>query len=131
MSIENVVSVLKRTYGANAYEDGLCVNANVFFDGEGITFRVTAQEGHRTKIDTDKSFGEWFDYVTFGTENYLAEIEKVCQRFGVEWDEEKQVLSITFRRNEMTMTDAFFRMTQAVMILGKFRDGIFFENREH
>ena len=55
------------------------------------------------------------------TKKYLPYIEKICARLGLSWDGEKGVLSLRFKRNDMTLSEAVMRMEEGIFALYSLR----------
>ena len=98
-------------------ETSLCATC----DGEGVVFFLTIQDGHKTKLTANRNFSDWLEYTAYGTEYYREDIEKVCARFACTWDFDKKELSILFRRNEFSLAEAYFRLTECAFILASLR----------
>ncbi len=120
MKEDKIASLLKTYYGADDYygeairmETSICLTC----DGEGVVFFLTVEDGHRTKITASKTFSDWLEYTVYGTNDFRDKIQRICARFGCTWDFDKKELYILFRRNEFTLAEAYFRLTQCAYIL--------------
>ena len=96
------------------------VHPQVFLDGEGTGFRFYILDSHTCKITTDRSFSDWYGYISTGDEERFAKfIPLVCRRYGVDWDGEALTLSITFHRNKYTLAEAMMRLEGAMLFLSE------------
>ena len=96
------------------------VHPHLFFGGEESGFKLYTVDTHVCKITTDRSFSEWYGYVSTDDEARFDKMtELICRRYGLEWDADELVLSITFRRNELTLAPALFRLEGAVLVLAE------------
>lgn len=96
------------------------VHPHIFFDGEGSGFKLYTLDSHTCRITTDRSFSEWYGYISTDDEKRFEEFTKlICKRYGVEWDGESLTLSITFRRNEYTLAEAIMRLEGAMLFLSE------------
>ena len=107
----------------------LSIGTNMFFDGDNMTFNLEEIAPKTLKIYTDRTFWEWLAYATTDIGFYHHEIKTVASRFGVDWNEETLELSVTFKRNQMSIGQAFFRLMQTVGIVGNFRYYVWFEGK--
>ncbi len=107
----------------------ITAGTGMFFDGEEIYFNAEEVAPKTIKIYTDRTFWEWLAYAVVDIGYYHEEIKTVASRFGVVWNEENLELSITFKRNEMSIGQAYFRLMQVVGIVGNFRYYVWFEGK--
>ncbi len=105
------------------------IYTGIFFDGESAGIYYEEPDSHTVRLTADESFDEWLGYITFGAENYKDELLLVADRCGVSWDSEKCKLYITFRRNDMSLSEALMRLSKAMMISGSFRRDVFFKGK--
>ena len=96
------------------------ISPHIFFDGEGSGFEFYTLDSHTCKITTDRSFSEWYGYISTDEEERFEKMTKlICRRYGLEWDAERLVLSITFRRNRYTLAEAILRLEGGVLFLSE------------
>ncbi|MBQ8290912.1 MAG: hypothetical protein IJX88_00170 [Clostridia bacterium] len=108
---------------------GLHIALGMFFDGEGMSYRLEEVAPKTLRLSTGGSFSEWLAYATLDYTEYKEEIEAVAKRFGAEWNEEKGELFIQFKRNELSIGEAYFRLAQAMGVIGNFRYYIHFPGK--
>ena len=118
------------SFGVKGNHWGLDIALSAFFDGEGMAFHLEEVAPKTLKISTTKAFSEWLAYATLDYTQYEEEIRRVARIYGAEWDEEKGELFIRFKRNEMRVGQAYFRLLQAMGVIGNFRYHIYFEGKE-
>lgn len=103
----------------NMEERGQYIQTYLFLDGEstGIYYNT---DGKEIELKTDGNFSESL-WLFYEYEKYLPYIEKICARLGLSWDGEKGVLSLRFRRNDMTLSEAVMRMEEGIFALYSLR----------
>lgn len=108
-------------------EKSLTVSTMFFFDGESMNFKLEEVAPKTLKLSTTYTVLEWLAYITWDVTEYTEEINTICRRFGAEWDGES--LSITFRRNELSLAEAYFKLIEVMGIVGSIRRYIYYPNK--
>ena len=98
-----------------------------FFDGDSQSFRLEEVAPKTLKLYTAPNVLEWFCQVMIDVTAYEEEINAVCKRFGAEWDGFR--LSLTFRRNDMTLAEAYFKLIKIMGIVGTFNRYVYFKDK--
>jgi len=88
----------------------------LFFDGEGCVVYVYT-EGRRIRLESHESFEADFDYVDRRYEDYEPYVRAACERFGTVWDRDRLKLTMTFSRNDMSMTRAMMMFVECMQYL--------------
>ena len=120
MTVKTVSQILKARYDAeDYYGQSIKMSTDIcsVCDGDGVVFFLTVEENHYTKITASSTLSDWLQYTVYGTNDYESRIQCVCERFDCTWDFDKKELFISFRRNEYTLAQAFFRLQQCAYIL--------------
>ena len=79
------------------------------------------------KLSTAANFMELLANVTWDTTIYTDEICAICARFGADWD--GKAISLTFRRNEMSLGEAYFKLINVMGIVGAIGRYIYYPNK--
>ncbi len=109
-------------------EDGkLDVATRFFFDGDSMNFCLSEVAPKTLKLSTGSNVFDWLAFITFDITEYTKEINTICHRFGADWDGEN--LSITFRRNELSLAEAYFKLIELMGIVGSIRRYIYYPNK--
>ena len=103
----------------NMEERGQYIQTYLFLDGESTGLYYNT-DGKQIELKTDGNFSESL-WLFYEYEKYLPYIEKICDRLGLSWDGEKGVLSLRFRRNDMTLSEAVMRMEEGIFALYSLR----------
>lgn len=103
------------------------VATTFFFDGESMNFRLEEIAPKTLKLYTAPCFLEWLAHVTIDSTEYAQEIKNICSRFKAEWDGES--ISITFKRNELSLAQAYFKLIECMGIVGSLRRYIYYPNK--
>ncbi|MBQ8177987.1 MAG: hypothetical protein IJ033_02225 [Clostridia bacterium] len=108
-------------------EGHLNVATTFFFDGDSMSFRFKEVAPKTYKLSTGPNVLDWLAFITYDIGEYAEEIPVIARRFGAEWDGES--LSITFRRNEMSLDRAYFKLIEVMGIVGSIRRYIYYPNK--
>ena len=118
--IRYLTSSLETLFDASEHGGELFIHSGISLDGEGSGFKFYVLDSHTCRITTDRSFSDWYGYISTGNEERFARFtELVCKRYGVNLDGESLTLSITFRRNEYTLAQALMRLEGAMLFLSE------------
>ena len=88
----------------------------IFFDGEGCVVYVYTK-GREIRFESNDAFEAEFDYVDREYEKYEPFVRAACERFGTVWDRDRLKLTMTFRRNDMSMTRAMMNFIECMQFL--------------
>ena len=112
----NLAGYLKTLYFSTSNDDIVLINPNIILDGDGINFYYKMIDSHNAKLSTSSKDNQIICDVINNYDKYKDYIDKINSRFNTTIDFDNLTLSIEFRRNEITLTDAIMRLTQAVYI---------------
>lgn len=112
--IDKQLDTLYRTY-ENRSDIGIWTH--MYLDGDPINFRFYQEDDKFSRLVTESNFSEWMACCTGDWKKAAPAIEKLAKPYGAEWDNEKGVLFVRFRRNEMTVAQAILRLQQAVAVV--------------
>ena len=112
--LNSVKNTLEKLYSVKKIDDTIYINPNIMIDGDGVLFTFAYDENKNCTIKTSKQNNEYLEYLFDDYDRNLRYIDKINQRLKTEFDDENLVISITFRRNEMSLTKAIMNLTQAV-----------------
>ena len=112
--LNSVKNTLEKLYSVEKINDTIYINPNIMIDGDGVFFTFVYNEDKNCTIKTSKQNNEYLEYLFDDYDRNLRYIDKINQRLKTEFDDENLVISITFRRNEMSLTKAIMNLTQAV-----------------
>lgn len=119
MILQDLCSQLDRLYQTTPYyEDQILIYPSLFFDGDGMRFTFRLEEDKYARIEISENFGEWMACYPGGWKAVEPHIRRFTEPFGVEWDGERGILFIRFRRNEMSVAQAVLRLEQAALVVG-------------
>ena len=107
-------------------EGYLDVSTTFFFDGDSMNFCLKEVAPKTLKLYTAPNVLDWLAYITYDLTAFTEQINTICARFGAEWDGES--LSITFRRNELSLSEAYFKLIEVMGIVGSIRRYIYYPN---
>lgn len=124
MNLKEVNKQLNSWFDTRNSHDGIIIYPEIFFDGEEIGFLFSQKEDKYAHIQTTANFGERVAFCTDGWRKVTPVIQDLIRPYGVNWDENRGVLFIQFRRNEITITQAVMRLTQAVFVVGSLGETI-------
>lgn len=112
--IEAGIDFLLRT-GDIEGEYAYCL-PGISFDGEGCVIWVYTR-GREIRLESNDAFEAEFDYVDRHYEEYEPYVKAACRRFGTVWDRDRLKLTMTFLRNDMSITAAAMRFIECMQFL--------------
>ncbi len=118
MNLKEVSRQLDELYSTHESFSGTIICPDIFFDGEEMNFIFSLEEEKFTRIEVSSNFAERMAWCTGDFRMAVPAIRRLAKPYGVEWDDEKGVLYIRFRRNEMSIARAVLRLEQAVLVVG-------------
>ena len=118
MYLKEVSEQLDGLYSTKDSYNGTNIYPDIFWDGDGMGFLFSLEEDKYARIEVSSNFGEWIACCTGDWKKATPTIRRLAKPYNVEWDEERGILFIRFRRNEMTVGQAVSRLKQAVLVVG-------------
>ncbi len=113
-----ISSAISSLYSTRATDNEILINCSVVFDGEGIPLSFRLGEGKESVIESARGFSDWMGRIIYNVDKYRPYIVGVCRALGVSYDFEKESLSLSYRRNDMRVSEAVARMHQAMLLVG-------------
>lgn len=93
------------------------IDPHIRFDSDKITFRFYLEDEKYSKIELSPNSREIIGYLIGNRESFSDTIEALASRYHVTWDKYTHLLFIRFRRNEMALSQAVMRLTQATQAI--------------
>lgn len=118
MNLKEVSRQLDEIYSTHESFGGTIICPDIFFDGEEMNFIFSLEEEKFARIEVSSNFAERMAWCTGDWKKATPVIRRLAKPYGVEWDNERGILYIRFRRNEMTVGQAVSRLKQAVLVAG-------------
>lgn len=109
---KNQMSTLFDTSNRDGYTT---IDPHINYQGNKITFRFYLEDDKYSKIELSPNAREILANCAGGN-SAKPIMQKLCAPYKVEYDSEKCVLFIRFRRNEMTLAEAVLRLEQATLV---------------
>lgn len=110
--VKNQLDTLFDTSDGNGYTT---IDPHINYQGDKITFRFYLEDDKYSRIELSPDTSEILAYCAGGN-SAEAIMSKLSKPYNVEYDREKCVLFIRFRRNEMTLAEAVLRLEQATLV---------------
>lgn len=98
-------------------EYSLGIRTHMYLDGTPMNIRMYQEDDKFSRLVTTPNFAEWIANCTGDWKTAAPAIEALAKPYGVGWDNERGILFLRFRRNELTVAQAVLRLQQAMAVV--------------
>jgi len=113
--IDKLYANLRDIYKVDTRHDEQRVFFGIFLDDESSNILFNINPDKTMTVKTDSCFSDWIWHPFQPSEGYTTSVAAIVRRYGLSFDEKRGELSLTFRRNEMTVAAAIYRITAALL----------------
>ena len=115
MFLKDVTNQMNTLFATSDGDGYTTIDPHINYQGDKITFRFYLEDDKYSRIELSPNASEILANCSGGN-SAEAIMSKLSKPYNVEYDREKCVLFIRFRRNEMTLAEAILRLEQATLV---------------